>query len=203
MRHQAAMHEKDPLQAAMQGNGSSPGLAVQQDPVATLAVFALSLKKKKKAARQVLQLCIMAEPLSITASVASVVTICIQTCHYLGTFFSKMKEAPVEAQQCQLYCRALTAALYELEKTHNKLKATGDSSFPKDFRDRLESCKTDLQAMQAFVDGLSYKINGEPLRKTWARISYTLFADERLKKFMYRLQIHQASFLLDLMTANS
>ena len=57
--------------------------------------------------------------------------------------------------------------------------------------------------MQALVDSIDKRMKGKKLKKSWARISYVLFADERLKKFMNRLQMYQATFMLDLMTVNS
>ena len=145
----------------------------------------------------------MADPLSITASVASVLTISIQTCRFLGTFFSQISEAPADAEQYQLFFRALIAAFCELQIICNDKTNTGGTLFPPDFKDRLESCKEDLEEMQTFVEGINYEMKGKKLKKTWTRISYVLFADERLKKFRIRLQIYQATFMLDLMTVNS
>ena len=145
----------------------------------------------------------MADPISITASVASILTISIQTCRYLGASFSQISEAPKEAEQYQLFFRALIAAFCELRKICGDSAAPGVCPFPPDFKDRLESCKEDLEEMQAFVDGIDKNMKGKKMKKTWTRISYVLFADERLKKFMNRLQMYQATFMLDLMTVNS
>ncbi|USP79462.1 hypothetical protein yc1106_06736 [Curvularia clavata] len=145
----------------------------------------------------------MADPLSIAASIASLLTLGIQSCRFLSNFFSKISDAPVEARLYQLCFQAMDATFCELQAICESWPATGEVTFPMGFEDRLTSCMKDLQSVDAFIRKAQPDIYTTTMKRAWAKVKYAMFADDRLGKFSVRLQQYQASFTLDLIAINT
>jgi hypothetical protein len=145
----------------------------------------------------------MADPLSIAASIASLLTISIQSCRYISNFFTQVSSAPAEVSFYRLCFQALHATFSELQIIFTDCSLVGVVLFPPGFDHRLESCKKDLEAVQAIINDMEQKMKGTRMRRTWASINNTLFTHERLEKFSNRLQQYQALFTLDLITINT
>jgi hypothetical protein len=145
----------------------------------------------------------MADPLSIAASIASLLTLGIQSCRCLDKFFSKISDAPVEVKLYQLCFQAMDATFCELQTICGSWPTTGEVTFPIGFAKRLTSCTEDLQSVDAFIRRVELDMGTTRVKRTCAKVKYAMFADDRLGKLSVRLQQYQASFTLDLIAINT
>ena len=140
----------------------------------------------------------MADPISIAASLITVLTLAGCTCRQLSAYFTRIAKVPTTVQRCSLW-------LMSLASTFDKLKSLGSEihlyhyliQLPEGFNDRLRECTVDLQAIERRVGQVRQNLGRNCVLRTWARIKYTALDEQCLQEFLQRLQMYQSAFSLD------
>lgn len=140
----------------------------------------------------------MADPLSVSVSVLTLVGIAGESCQHLFNFLRTVSEAPKEVQRQIATLQALASTLRNIESL-GKDDCAG-VGFTSEFRVRIDECMVDLHAIESRIRKVNDQMEGGKTRRTWARLKWSLTADLWLNKFFARVQIYQASFALDLLT---
>ena len=140
----------------------------------------------------------MADPISIAASLITVLTLAASTCRRLSEYFVRFAKVPSTVQRCSFL-------LTNLASTFDKLKSLGSEIYlfhqsiqlPEGFNDRFKECTVDLHAIQRRVDRVRQNLGKNRVLRTWARMKYTILDERCLQEFFQRLQMYQLAFSLD------
>lgn len=140
----------------------------------------------------------MADPLSLSISILTLVGIAGDSCQHLFNFFRTVSDAPKEVQRQISTLQALASTFKNIESLCT-VECDG-VGFTSEFRVRIDECMADLRAIQSRIRKVNDRMEGGKTRRTWARLKWSLTADIWLSKFFARVQTYQTNFALDLLT---
>ena len=143
----------------------------------------------------------MCDPLSITASVLTVVACAAQSCDGLCRFLRSISEVSEDIQHH-------IAALQALQSTFAGIAALERDipirAFIKPaFKVRLNECMLDLQEMEKLVKSFHIQLEEGRVRRMWTRVRWSsLSHNHKLQKYLSRIESYHTTFSLDLLLLN-
>lgn len=149
----------------------------------------------------------MADPLSSTASVLTIVVCAAESTKYLFKFFHGISRVPESVRQ-------LHRALKSLHVTLTALQDAGTSSssnvqFSPHLRQRLRECLNHLEAWSTKIGRIDSEIDQSQLsrhqwerktRRSWQKVKWLIAGEQELSHFLEIIRLYHAEFSLELLT---
>lgn len=141
----------------------------------------------------------MADPISIAASLISILTLAGGTCRQLSEYFTRIARVPATVRHCSLWLTTLASTFDKLKTLGSEIRLYHQSiELPEGFNGRLRECTVDLQAIERRVGRVRQNLGKNRVLCTWTRVKYTILDERCLQEFFQRLQMYQSTFSLDL-----
>ena len=145
----------------------------------------------------------MCDPLSVTGSVIEVVTVAVESCDTLCTFFRSFCDT---AEYLKHYISTLEALkvvfadIAELDKETSRHHL----AFHQGLKSQLEECGLHLQAIEKTVMPSYDRLQMSRGDRLWTKMKWsTAFQRQRIEKFMIRIESHCQTFVLTLLSLNT
>jgi hypothetical protein len=143
------------------------------------------------------------DPLSGIANVVALLGVAAQSCVYLVSVIRKLKDAPVEVAQAEVWLWALQSTFSELHTlvSHPRFVDV-QAQLPPGFPARTADCRTDLLEIETRLRRSTKSLRRENgrVQQIWARVKYTFAGEQWLVQVARRLQMYQSAFTVDLVT---
>ena len=144
----------------------------------------------------------MADVISVTGSVLGLLGLAVKSCEALCKFFRSFKEAAEDLEHHIAALQALKstfARISDLERDFTNLDCVS-----KPLSSRLRECVVDLKAIEDFVKPLHSQLLNGKTRRAWMKTKWAgMNQNERLEKYMARIESYHMTFSLDLLLINT
>ena len=144
----------------------------------------------------------MCDPLSVTGSVIAIVTVAVESCDSLCTFFRSFCDT---AEYLKHYIstlealKAVFANIAELDKETSR-----HLTFDQGLKSQLEECGLHLQAIEKTVMPSYKRLQMSKGDRLWTKMKWaTAFQRQRIEKLMIRIESHCQTFVLTLLLLNT
>lgn len=144
----------------------------------------------------------MCDPLSVTGSVIAVITVAVQSCDSLCTFFRSYEDT---AEYLKHYIstlealKAIFASVTELDE-----EASHHFAFDQGLRGRLEECGLHLQAIEQTVMLSHNRLQVSKADRLWTKMKWSTASQrQRIDKLMIRIESHCKTFIMSLLLLNT
>lgn len=148
------------------------------------------------------ELTIMCDPLSVTGSVIAVVTVAVESCDTLCTFFRSFCDT---AEYLKHYIsklealKAVFADIAELDKA-----TSGHLTLDQGLKSQLEECGLHLQEIEKTVMPSYKKLQMSKGDRLWTKMKWsTAIQRQKIEKLMIRIESHCQTFVLTLLLLNT
>ena len=137
------------------------------------------------------------DPLSITASAITVVSLLSQSCLSVFDFLQRCSNAPVDIKTHHLAIQALHADLRKIQDLHTKNPLIIELS--PELSALIPEILADFLTVETKLRKLRTKFGQGRGTKVWARVTWSLSSEQRLGKFLDRAQIYHAVLISELL----
>ena len=137
------------------------------------------------------------EPLSITASVVTLLAVACTSCQSIHSFLGGFADAPHDIKRNCAALQSLKSTLHCIQSLPAEFEI--GQYFTENLKARLEECMTDLCVVETRVHKAQGQIRKGKLRKTWMRLRWSVSDEHWLGRFFARVQTYQTVFALELM----
>ena len=121
----------------------------------------------------------MADPLSITANILTVLAISLQSCSVLVEAFRRLRDAPAQLGHTTVLIQALQSTFSEL---HNLASDPRFLDFhdhvPDSFAARLAHCRADLGEAELRLQRMSANLQKRGIKQSWVRIQHCFLGEQ-------------------------
>lgn len=148
----------------------------------------------------------MAEPLSTTASVLTVVGFAAESSKTVFKFFRGIASMPANVHESLLVLKSLYITMTNLQQSGTKLDPK--YKFSPHFCHRLNECLNDLKTFETKIAKIDARFGVKKscnrnwdgkARRSWERVRWLLIGEQETEKFLQKVKLYQNEFFLELL----
>lgn len=144
----------------------------------------------------------MCDPLSVSASILTVINVAAQSCEILYKAFHLFGGAGEDLNHYLSILESLKgtfAGIAKLEKD-----AGSPHVIPKSLKDRVEECGLHLRDIESLVRPSYEKFQQSKTDRLWIRIKWsTAYQTQKIERLMTRIESHYKALTLELLLLNT